>query len=157
MPQFNTSYSTTNRLISTSTEPSLVDETFSDECDISLMIDKYRMSKIPPRTVDISYGYSPTPEDFQNAQYLLAEVKTNFEKLPSSERDKFGNDVQAYLSYISDNKNLKDCYERGLINPDSVDLRQIYPERFETLVQEPSKEVSIDIPPVTPQPIEKDT
>lgn len=147
MPSFQTAYTSTKRVITTSDNPSLTDESFADECNISMMIEKYRVSKIPPRTVDVSYGHSPTIEDFQNAQYLLAEVKSNFEGLPSSIRDEFKNDVQNYLEYIGDKANLKDCYERGLINPDSVDLRDIYPERFETSIQESSTDVSVDVPP----------
>lgn len=155
MPNFQTAYTATKRVITTSDNPSLTDESFADECNISLMIEKYRVSKIPPRTVDVSYGHSPTIEDYQKAQYLLAEVKTNFEGLPSSVRDEFKNDVQNYLEYIGDKANLKDCYERGLINPDSVDLRDIYPERFENAAQQPSTDASVERPTQPDTPVEK--
>lgn len=151
MPSFQTAYTKTKRIITSSDKPSLTDESFADECNISLMIEKYRVSKIPPRTVDVSYGHSPTIEDYQNAQYLLAEVKSNFEGLPSNIRDEFKNDVQKYLEYIGDKANLKDCYERGLVDPASVDLREIYPERFETIDEGPSSDLKIEKPVVQEQ------
>lgn len=155
MPSFKTAYTTTKRVITTSKNPSLTDESYADECNISMMIEKYRVSKIPPRTIDVSYGHSPTIEDFQNAQYLLAEVKSNFEGLPSSIRDEFKNDVQNYLEYIGDKANLKDCYERGLIDPNSVDLREIYPERFQSIDSKSSSDSSVDVPPQPTEQVEK--
>ena len=145
--KFRTAYTTYERKIKTSDKPSLTDESFKDNCDISLMIERFKVNKIPPRTVNISYGYSPTAEDVANAQLLLAEVKTNFESLPSKIRDEFDNNVENYLNYISDASNLRDCYERGLIDRSSVSLEQVYPERFQTVV-EPSV-------PVEPPSVEK--
>lgn len=136
--KFGTAYTPYNRNIKTSDKPSLTDESYKDYCDISLMIERFKVNKIPPRTVDIAYGYSPTAEDVTNAQMLLAEVKSNFEGLPSSIRDEFGNNVQNYLDYISDKSNLKDCYERGLIDRSSVSLEKVYPDRFQPVI-EPSQ------------------
>lgn len=145
--KFGTAYTTYERRIKTSDKPSLTDESYKDYCDISLMIERFKVNKIPPRTVDIAYGYSPTADDVTNAQILLAEVKSNFEALPSSIRDEFGNNVQNYLNYISDKSNLKDCYERGLIDRSSVSLEQIYPERFQPIIgpSQPAEQ-----PPVEP-------
>lgn len=130
MVKFITQYQSYERKIKTSDKPSLTDESFKDECDISLIIERFKVNKIPPRTVNIAYGYSPTVEDLQNAQYIMAETKSNFEALPSKIRDEFGNDVSNYLAYISDSANLKDCYERGLIDRSSVSLEMVYPDRF---------------------------
>lgn len=149
MVKFTTQYQTYERKIKTSDKPSLTDESFKDECDISLIIERFKIHKIPPRTVDIAYGYSPTVEDIQHAQMLLAETKTNFEGLPSKIRDEFGNNVENYLAYISDKANLRDCYERGLIDRSSVSIEMVYPERFQTQnlpsgdVQTPSVEPSV--------------
>lgn len=128
--------------------PSFTDETFKDECDISLMIEKYRVNRIPPRTVNVSYGNSPTAEDYENAKFVLAECKSNFECLPSDIRDEFDNDISKYLNYISDETNIKDCYERGLVDPSSVPLASLYPlspNEGETLVTEPSSDVSLKV------------
>lgn len=122
---FLTQYSDFKRTCLTSKKPSLTDESFRDECDITLMIERYRKNKIPPKTVSVSYGYSPTPEDMQNAQLMLAEVKSSFEALPSDIRDEFKNDVSAYLDYISDEKNLKDIYERGLVDISTIPIEKI--------------------------------
>lgn len=149
MVKFTTQYQPYERKIKTSDKPSLTDESFADECDISLIIERYKVHKIPPRTVDIAYGYSPTVEDIQHAQMLLAETKSNFEGLPSKIRDEFGNNVENYLAYISDKANLKDCYERGLIDRSSVSIETVYPERYQTQnvpsgdAQTPSVEPSV--------------
>ena len=63
MVKFTTQYQTHERKIKTSDKPSLTDESFKDECDISLIIERFKVNKIPPRTVDIAYGYSPTVDD----------------------------------------------------------------------------------------------
>lgn len=149
MVKFTTQYQSYERKIKSSDKPSLTDESFKDECDISLMIERFKVNKIPPKTVNISYGYSPTVEDLQNAQYIMAETKSNFEALPSKIRDEFGNEVSNYLAYISDKANLRDCYERGLIDRSSVSIDVVYPERFQPqnvpsdIVEVPSVETSV--------------
>lgn len=145
--KFKTQYSERVRKISTYDDVSLIDESYKDECDISLMVERYRVSKIPPRTVDVQYGKSPTVEEFQNAQYLLSEIKSNFEGLPAKVRDEFGNDVNNYLAYIGDAANLRDSYERGLINRDSVSIEDVYPELYRPVVEPPS---GVTEPSVTP-------
>lgn len=148
MVKFITQYHSYERNIKKSDKPSLTDESFKDECDISLIIERFKVNKIPPKTVNIAFGYSPTVEDLQNAQYIMAETKSNFEALPSKTRDEFGNDVSNYLAYISDKANLKDCYERGLIDRSSVSIDLVYPERYQKQnlpsgdVQTPSVESS---------------
>lgn len=149
MVKFTTQYQSYERKIKTSDKPSLTDESFKDECDISLMIERFKVNKIPPRTVNIAYGYSPSVEDLENAKYIMAETKSNFEALPAKIRDEFGNDVSNYLSYISDKSNLQDCYERGLIDRSSVSLEMVYPDMFKVenvpsdVVQRPTVEPSI--------------
>ena len=104
------------------------------------MIENYKVNKIPLPTVSVQYGNSPSADDFMKANEMVAELKTQFESLPSYERDRFGT-VQNYLQFIGNPANLKESYEKGLIDPNSVDLRDVYPERFkvqDTIPTEPT-------------------
>lgn len=140
MPKFRTQFSTSLSVGKTFSKPSLTDQSYRQECDIGFMIENYKVNKVPLPTVSVQYGNSPSADDFMKANEMVAELKTQFESLPSSERDRFGT-VQNYLQFIGNPANLKESYEKGLIDPNSVDLRDVYPERFkvqDTIPTEPT-------------------
>lgn len=119
-------------------EPSLTDPSFKDECDLTLMIENYKVNRIPLPSVPVQYGFSPTADEYLEAQSMVSELKTAFESLPAEERDNFGN-IQNYLKFIGNPDNLKESYERGLIDKSSVDLADVYPDRY-VKVNKPSVE-----------------
>ena len=140
MPRFSTQYKYPVYSGRIFCKPSLTDQSYRQECDIGFMIENYKVNKIPLPTVSVQYGNSPSADDFMKANEMVAELKTQFESLPSSERDRFGT-VQNYLQFIGNPANLKESYEKGLIDPNSVDLRDVYPERFkvqDTIPTEPT-------------------
>lgn len=117
-------------------KPSLTDSSFKDECDIHFILNNFvRTGKLPNEGQQLVYGDSPSADAYMDAQMLVAECKSSFEALPSKIRDEFQT-VNNYLSYISDPNNLKDAYERELIDRDTVDLKDVYPEQYK--VVEPS-------------------
>lgn len=125
--------------------PSLTVQDAKDECDVNYIIESYvKRGIVPPQAQ--SYMDCTSVADYQQAMMIVAECKSNFETLPSKMRDEFKT-VENYLSYISDENNLKDCIEKGLIDKASVSeekLNEIY-KASKTLDEEtplPQKPVS---------------
>lgn len=120
--------------------PSLTVQDCKDECDINYIIESYvKRGIMPPQGG--SYIDCTTVQDYETACQLVAECKTNFETLPLKYREEFKT-VENYLAYISNQDNLKDCLDKGLIDKATV------PEELLTeIYKETSKNVT------TPQPL----
>lgn len=103
-------------------KPSMTDQDKKQECDLNYIIQNYvRLGKELPYA-HAQYGDISrlSLKDYQDAMLLTAEMKSNFEDLPASEREKFHNSVSEYVDYISNYNNLKDCLERKLVDIESV-------------------------------------
>lgn len=110
--------------------PSKTEQSYKDECNIDFIISNFVKTGIDPREGrQMSYVDCTQVKDFQSAQNLIAETKSMYYALPSEIRDEFKT-VDKYLEYVSNPENLKDCYERGIIDPSSVDEKDVYPEKF---------------------------
>lgn len=112
--------------------PSLTDQSFKQECDIGYIIENCLRTGQVPQGPTSSYIDCTQVSDYQSAMQLVAQCKSDFASLPSKERDRFGT-VEGYLEFISNRDNLKECYEKGYINRDSVSedvLKTLYPERY---------------------------
>lgn len=102
---------------------SMTDQRFKDDCDIGLILAKYRV------TGDLAHlGYNPngTPiksfkegdfaeiGDYQECLAIVMEAKEQFDALPSNIRKEVGNTPEGMLKFISDPKNYKRGVEIGL-------------------------------------------
>lgn len=119
----------TNTVVYKSDKPSLTDPSFTKESDIGYLIEQYRVNRIPLPTVNVQYGTSPTADEYTKAMEMVASLKSQFELLPSNVRDRFQT-VQNYLEFIGNPSNLRESYEKGYIDPSTVDLSVVYPERY---------------------------
>ncbi len=130
--KFVTKYQTIGKVLSqpVSDKPSLTDESFKQECDIDFIISNFVQRGIEPPQHQVQYGKQFTSDDFIHSMDVVAECKSQFESLPAVEKEKFNNSVTNFLDFVSDPKNLKDSYEKGYIDPNSVDIADVYPERF---------------------------
>lgn len=127
------------------TEPSLTDESFKQECDLGFIVENYVSKGLPLPTSTFNYADCTTVAQYEDAMQIVAEAKSNFEQLPSKDRDRFKT-VEAYLEFISNPENLKESYEKNYIDPSSVDLSDIYPEQYsKTLNQVVSENVDVPI------------
>lgn len=110
-------------------EPSLTEQDHKNECDIGYIISCYvRTGQLPPQSQP-NYMDCASVQDFETAQSIVADAKTQFYSLPSSERERFVT-IQDYLKFISDPSNLRESYERNYINRDSVNIEDVYPEQY---------------------------
>jgi len=94
-------------------------QSFKDECDINVILKQYE------KTGQLPASYNPTaPQyadvtgvDFQAAQNLIAEASTMFQRLPAKVRDRFENSPAKFLQFTSNEKNLPEMEEMGLLRP----------------------------------------
>lgn len=117
-------------------KPSKTEQCYKDECNIDFIISNFvRTGQDPTQGKQMSYVDCTQVKDFQAAQELVAATKSMFYSLPSQVRDEFKT-VDNYLEYVSNPKNLKDCYERNLIDRSTVDEFDVYPEHKEQFVKD---------------------
>lgn len=129
MTKFLTPYTTKKKVVQKFELPSMTDQSYKDECDLGFIIENYVKKGIPLPDSSMNYVDCTTVQEFQDAQMLVAEAKSNFEQLPSKERDRFKT-VENYLEFISNPSNLKESYEKNFIDRSSVSLEDVYPERY---------------------------
>lgn len=92
-----------------------------------------------------TYGDFTTLDDFQTAQNQIAEANSQFAELPSRIRERFSNSPKALVAFLSDETNLLEAVELGLVaappsepEPEPAGLSTTTPEAH--------------IPGVTPDP-----
>lgn len=130
--KFVNKYQTIGKIYSepVSEKPSLTDESFKQECDIDFIISNFVQRGIEPPEHQVQYGKQFTSADFEKSLATITECKSAFECLPAIEKEKFNNSVTNFLDFISNPVNLKVSYEKGYIDPQSVNIEDVYPERF---------------------------
>ncbi len=62
------------------------------------------------------YEDLPPGQDYHEAMTIVAEAQQSFEGLPASIRKEFGNDPQAFLTFVENPENVKRMGELGLLN-----------------------------------------
>ena len=152
--KFYTQYDTPKDVSITFNEPSLTEQCYKDECSIDFIVANYVKTGIDPNEgKKMSYIDCTTVQDFESAQNLIAETKSMFYDLPATIRDEFQT-IDNYLEYVSNPANLKDSYERNLIDQSSVDLKDVYPERYSSSpeLQETLQTTTVVEDPVSPTP-----
>lgn len=97
-------------------KPSLTWQHCKDECDIMHIVKKPNLGINPFNVPDRKplQGDFSTALDFQSAQNLIVQAKEQFASMPSSIRDRFGNDPAKMLSFVEDPKNLDECIRLGI-------------------------------------------
>ena len=105
---------------------SLTQQQFVEECDVNNILAKYRRTGLVTHLSKHSgqFGDFSNIEDYQTSLGKIMQAQQSFEMLPSELRSKFGNDPGKLIEFMSDEKNLEDCYKFGL---------KIRPEKKETI------------------------
>lgn len=128
---FITAYSKIkNNPIASESKPSLTDQKFKDQCDINFIVNQYVKLGIPIPQEQVNYGDLTDVKDYDEALMTVAQYKSAFESLPAVERERFHGDVREYLEFITNRDNLQEAYEKNYIDPNSVALDVVYPERY---------------------------
>ena len=97
-------------------DPSMTKQSFADECDINQIMERFALTgeithvnKIQPRFGD----WSIVPE-YQSALNLVIEAGEAFADLPAKIRDRFHNNAEAYLRFVSNPDNAEEMYRLGI-------------------------------------------
>lgn len=115
--QFRTAYSPRKRVALTFEGPGLTKQSFKDECDINILMSRFQdtgvvdhVTQAIPRYVDVS------EMDYQTAMDTIAGARSLFHALPSTIRDRFGNDPQRLLEFVDDPRNQAEAVELGFLD-----------------------------------------
>lgn len=90
----------------------------SKQCNINEILKNRSMSEIMSEAAYANMTYldiSSLPS-YQDALNIVIDADEKFLQLPSSVREKFGNNPQRFLDFVSDKNNISEMKELGLLN-----------------------------------------
>lgn len=111
------SYSPRNRVqIGFDGEVSLTHQSFSEDCDINKIINRYQKSGVLEHVSSSSptYGDYTTACDYQSSLNVVLVAQDSFMSLPAKVRARFQNDPGEFLDFVSDPKNRNEVKAMGL-------------------------------------------
>lgn len=102
-------------------EPSLTQQQFSDFTDINKLIAQYEKTGLLTHVNSRQpiYGDFSNVSDYQSAYNAVIQAQAAFAVLPADVRERFANDPQQLLSFLSDPKNKQEAIKLGLVNPET--------------------------------------
>jgi phage internal scaffolding protein len=92
---------------------------FRDECDINVIMERYRKTGVIAfRTSKqpIYMDCSEFPTSLQDALEYIKKGDELFAEMPSHLRKEFDNDPSKFIEFVQDKNNLDKAYEMGLID-----------------------------------------
>lgn len=93
-------------------------QSFKNECDINKIMAKFQKTGAVTHLAAHGARYGDfTSQDFSQAMNTIAQVNSMFEELPSTLRDRFGNDPEGFLDFVQNPDNHEEMVELGLANP----------------------------------------
>lgn len=97
--------------------PDMTKQSFKDDCDINLIIDRYDNSGIVTHLnhVEAQYGDVTQLQDYQQALDTIHAVEDYFNALPAQTRAVFENSPATFLDYANDPDKREKLAELGLI------------------------------------------
>lgn len=97
-------------------EVSMTRQEFSEECDFNTVMHKWQVSGLithvntqQPQYLDLSEAI-----DFQESLAIVQRAQAMFASLPSHVRDRFGNNPQSLLDFLSNPENIDEAVKLGL-------------------------------------------
>lgn len=94
--------------------PSKTKQSFKDECDINVLMQRYQATGILPAGSAIPRYADVSELDYQLAQDTVATANSMFSALPSGLRARFDNDPAKLLGFLEDPKNHAEAFSLGL-------------------------------------------
>lgn len=94
---------------------SMTDQQYRDECDIDIILKRYKVGQPLPTTARVgSYGDFTDFGDYQSCLERVRKADEDFKSLPASLRARFGNDPVAYYQFVLDPSNQEECVKLGI-------------------------------------------
>lgn len=97
-------------------------QSFKNECDINLIVNKFKATGVitHQNNQPAQYGYAPEI-DFREALQTVMEAEESFGKLPAAVRQRFMNDPAELIDFLGDPENRDEAVELGLMEaPEAV-------------------------------------
>lgn len=87
------------------------------ECDINVIMEKYRSTGSVPVTLGKTgkYGDFSEVDDYHSAFNKVMEANESFNQLPAHVRSKFRNDPALLIEYLNDPKNTLEAVKLGIL------------------------------------------
>jgi hypothetical protein len=148
MVEFYTRYNAPKSPVADSSKPSLTQQEFKESCDINNILAKFSVqaqalgvdaSQLMPQDQG-TYGDFSNLDDFQTAQNKIAFLNDQFSNLPSDVRRRFGDDLNNFVSAISDPTRVDELGELGVWNKASF----LEFKRQRSLLEEQAKNSNAD-------------
>lgn len=117
----------TLRIQTINEEPSLAQQQFKEECDVSYIMKKYEQTG-QLFHVNRKQGVYADLSELTDYRQMLADVQKAeeaFESLPAKVRYEFGNDPSKLITFLQDTNNKQKAIELGLIDKTNDDLTTI--------------------------------
>lgn len=100
-------------------DPSLAVQSQKDEADINVIVKNFGVTgTVNTPTVLPSYGDFDGVDDYRSAIEAVRAAEAAFMSVPSSVRERFHHDPQAFLEFCENPKNLPELRKLGLANPE---------------------------------------
>jgi len=90
---------------------------FKNECDINVIMKKYQKTGVLPIGIENNGVYLDVSDvpTYQDCLNTVISAQNAFNELPSALRKRFGGDIERYLEYVNDPKNVSEMIELGMI------------------------------------------
>lgn len=99
-------------------EASMTKQSFKEECDINNIIRQFSatgiVTHINEKAAQGDYVDLPDPLDYQESLNIVIAAQASFDGLPSSVRNRFGNDPTQFLAFLADPANQDEAIRLGL-------------------------------------------
>lgn len=103
------------------TTPTRAQQQFKDECDINTIAARFGLTGQMPLVVNLpQYGDFTSVTDYQTALNSVLAAQASFMALPPNIRERFANDPQNLLLFVSDDANIPEARELGLLPPEPI-------------------------------------
>jgi phage internal scaffolding protein len=115
----NIGLSKRTRVQVTFTKPSLTKQAFKKECDINALMARWQRTGVLEHVKEFQgvYGDYTGVMSYQESLDRVLAADAAFMSLPSSVREKFGNDPHQFIEFMQDPNKAEERREMGLENP----------------------------------------
>lgn len=111
------------RVVTLITGESMTKQADKDKACIHRILDRAKHTgMLPVRDVQPLTGELPDVESFHDAMNIVVKAREKFMELPVAVREKFGHSQEAFLEFVSDEKNGQAMIDMGLA------VKQVAPE-----------------------------
>lgn len=98
------------------TEPSLTKQSFSEDADINTIVERFGLTgEMPNNFAMPTYSDYDEVVDFQTAMNTVRAAGEQFLTLPPTLRERFQNDPQRLMAFLSDETNRQAAIDLGLV------------------------------------------